>query len=281
VLGVAWFRIASAALVFAAWRRPWRLAARLDRGQLRTLVALGAVLAAMNTCFYLAIDRLPLSTVGAIEFLGTVILAAAGARTRRNVLALGLTTVGVAAVTGVRLTGQPLGFVLAFANCALFMLYVILGHRIASRKQGGGGQPAGQGQTGETEEYDVHLGECHHPFPCWGTGDDNVFDAERARGERDDDRITNAVFYRRHPDWKSKNLPGGKGSPAIELLKAEWKYLRAIVGAKSAASIGEVSPLTGASQPEFENLYGGPEPGAHRHTGRWVVENGSIVLLDV
>ena len=24
VLGVAWFRIASAAIVFAAWRRPWR-----------------------------------------------------------------------------------------------------------------------------------------------------------------------------------------------------------------------------------------------------------------
>ena len=38
----------------------------------------------MNTTFYLAVDRLPLSTVGAIEFLGTVILAAAGARTPRN-----------------------------------------------------------------------------------------------------------------------------------------------------------------------------------------------------
>ena len=25
VLGVAWFRIASAAVVFALWRRPWRL----------------------------------------------------------------------------------------------------------------------------------------------------------------------------------------------------------------------------------------------------------------
>lgn len=136
VLGVAWFRIASAALVFAVWRRPWRLAARLDRGQLRTLLALGVVLAAMNTCFYLAIDKLPLSTVGAIEFLGTVILAAAGARTRRNVAALALTTAGVAAVTAIRLTGQPLGFVLAFANCVLFMLYVILGHRIASPSRG-------------------------------------------------------------------------------------------------------------------------------------------------
>src|SRR6266700_3312542 len=64
VLGVAWVRIASAALVFAAWRRPWRLLTRLDRSQLRLLIGLGAVLAAMNACFYLAIDKLPLSTVG-------------------------------------------------------------------------------------------------------------------------------------------------------------------------------------------------------------------------
>ena len=136
VLGVAWFRIATAAVVFAAWRRPWRLAARLDRGQLQTLLALGVVLAAMNTCFYLAIARLPLSTVGSIEFLGTVVLAAAGTRTRRNVAALGLTTAGVAVVSAIRLAGQPLGFVLAFGNCVLFMLYVILGHRIASPQPG-------------------------------------------------------------------------------------------------------------------------------------------------
>jgi inner membrane transporter RhtA len=144
VLGVAWFRIATAAVVFAAWRRPWRLAARLDRGQLETLLALGVVLAAMNTCFYLAIARLPLSTVGSIEFLGTVVLAAAGTRTRRNVAALGLTTAGVAVVSAIRLAGQPLGFVLAFGNCVLFMLYVILGHRIASPQPGDSeNRPAG------------------------------------------------------------------------------------------------------------------------------------------
>ena len=137
VLGVAWLRIASAALVFAAWRRPWRLLRRLQRRHLRLLLALGAVLAAMNTCFYLAIDRLPLSTVGSIEFLGTVLLAATGARTRHNVAALGLTTTGVAAITAIRLTGHPLGFALAFANCVLFMAYVILGHRIAGVRPGG------------------------------------------------------------------------------------------------------------------------------------------------
>jgi inner membrane transporter RhtA len=138
VLGVAWLRIVTAATVFAAWRRPWRVLARLDRRALAVLVALGAVLAAMNSMFYLAVNRLPLSTVGAIEFLGTVLLAALGARTRRNAAALAMTTAGVAVITEIRITGHPLGFVFAFANCALFMLYVILGHKIANAGGRGG-----------------------------------------------------------------------------------------------------------------------------------------------
>ena len=134
VLGMAWLRIASAAVVFALWRRPWRLIPRLDRAQRTVLVQLGVVLAAMNSLFYLALARLPLATVGAVEFLGTVLLAASAARSRRNVLALALTTIGVAAITDVRLAGQPLGFLYAFGNCVLFMCYVILGHRIATSR---------------------------------------------------------------------------------------------------------------------------------------------------
>ncbi|HST66552.1 MAG TPA: EamA family transporter [Mycobacteriales bacterium] len=130
VLGVAWLRIASAAVLFAVWRRPWR---RPAAGQWRLFAALGVVLAAMNSLFYLAVDRLPLATVGAIEFLGTVVLAAAGARTRRNLLALVIAVGGVAVLTNVRLAGEPLGFVFAFANCLGFMLYVVLGHRVATR----------------------------------------------------------------------------------------------------------------------------------------------------
>jgi inner membrane transporter RhtA len=131
-LGVAWLRIASAAVVFVLWRRPWRAWQRAGAAQRWICVALGVVLAAMNSLFYLAVDRIPLSTVGAIEFLGTVILAAAGARTRRNIAALAVAVGGVLVLTDVRLSGEPLGFVYAFANCAGFMLYVILGHRIAN-----------------------------------------------------------------------------------------------------------------------------------------------------
>jgi len=125
--GVAWLRIASAAVVFAAWRRPWRL----FRHHAGALLVFGAVLAAMNTTFYLAVERLPLSTVGAVEFLGVIVLAAAGVRNRRNALAVALATAGVLALADVRLAGEPLGFAYAFANCGLFMLYVVLGHRMA------------------------------------------------------------------------------------------------------------------------------------------------------
>jgi inner membrane transporter RhtA len=131
VLGVAWFRIATAAIIFALWRRPWRMFLRIPWAKRRTLLALGVVLALMNACFYLAIARLPLGTVGAIEFLGPITLAAFGARTPRNIVALLLAAAGGWLLTDVRFGGQPLGFVFAFANCAFFMLYVVLGHRIA------------------------------------------------------------------------------------------------------------------------------------------------------
>jgi len=137
VLGVAWLRIASAAVVFAVWRRPWRLLPSLSLAQRWRLLALGGVLAAMNACFYLAIAQLPLGTVGGIEFLGPVALAAVGARSRRNLLALGLAAAGVYVLTDVRVAGAPVGFLFAFANCVLFVLYVVLGHRIA---QDGGQQ---------------------------------------------------------------------------------------------------------------------------------------------
>jgi inner membrane transporter RhtA len=131
VLGVAWLRIATAAVVFAAWRRPRHWYAGLAPPERRTVLALGVTLAVMNVCFYLAIDRLALGTVAAIEFLGPTLVAAAGMRTRRNHLALALVVVGVYLVTGVRMHGQSIGFAFAFANAALFAAYVVLGHRVA------------------------------------------------------------------------------------------------------------------------------------------------------
>jgi inner membrane transporter RhtA len=133
VLGVAWLRIAAAALIFAAWRRPWRAYAAQPREGRRLLLAWGAVLAVMNCTFYLAIDRLPLGTVAAIEFLPVIVLAAIGARSSRNVAALLLAVPGVYLLTGVQLGGESVGVALAFVNAILFALYIVLADRVAKR----------------------------------------------------------------------------------------------------------------------------------------------------
>ena len=133
-LGVAWLRIAGAALIFALWRRPWRVMP--SAGGL--VVAMGTVLAVMNICFYVAIDRLPLGTVAAIEFLPVIGLAALGARTARNGAALVLAVGGVYLLTNVQLDVAPVGLAFAFANAGLFALYIVLAHRVAQHGAVGG-----------------------------------------------------------------------------------------------------------------------------------------------
>jgi inner membrane transporter RhtA len=131
VLGVAWLRIAAAAVIFALWRRPWRVWRSLDRGTRWLVGGWGAVLAVMNSCFYLAIDRLPLGTVAAVEFLPVIALAAVATRTARNAAAVVLAVGGVYVLSDVRLVASPLGFAFAAANAVLFALYIVLGHRVA------------------------------------------------------------------------------------------------------------------------------------------------------
>lgn len=131
VLGVAWLRIVSAGIVFALWRRPWIAWRGLSPDLRRTVFWWGVVLAVMNSSFYIAIDRLPLGTVAAIEFIGPILLAAFGVKSRRNALALLLAGTGVYVLTGIRLEGEPLGLAFAFVNAGLFTLYIVLGHRVA------------------------------------------------------------------------------------------------------------------------------------------------------
>ncbi len=131
VLGVAWLRIATAALIFAVWRRPWQVWTSSSWEQRRLLIALGLVLGAMNCVFYLAIDRLPLGTVGAIEFLGPIVLAVIGIRSLRNVAALVLAVAGVYLLADVHFVDEPVGLMLAGINCVLFAAYIVLGHRLA------------------------------------------------------------------------------------------------------------------------------------------------------
>jgi inner membrane transporter RhtA len=131
VLGVAWLRIAAAALVFGLWRRPWRLFFAADRRTRLLISAMGIILALMNASFYLAIDRLPLASVAAIEFAAVIAVAAWGLRSTRNLAALVLAVAGVFLLIGFAWPEDQWGLVFAIVNAILFAAYVIVGHALA------------------------------------------------------------------------------------------------------------------------------------------------------
>lgn len=138
VLGVAWMRIASAAAIFAPWTKPWRTIREADPRTRCLLIGLGACLAIMNTSFYLALDRLPMSLVAAMEFVGTIGVALYGLRTARNFTALALAVFGVFLLIDVKWSTDPLGLFWAFLNGALFVGYIVLGHKISEGGASGG-----------------------------------------------------------------------------------------------------------------------------------------------
>lgn len=129
---VAWMRLAGAALVLLAWRRPGRAA---WQGR-RLLVAggFGLVTAVMNIAFYQAIGLLPLGTAVAVEFFGPVLVAALSSRGARDWVALLLAAAGVLLIsddTFARAGTAPLGLIWALAAAAAWAGYIVLAKRVA------------------------------------------------------------------------------------------------------------------------------------------------------
>ena len=127
--GVALLRVLGAAAFIVALRRSWRR--RWEPAVLGRAAAFGVCLAAMNLCFYFAMDRLPLGNAVAIEFTGPVAVAAAGARSPRSALALLLAASGVVVLAGVEAEGTAAGVVFALLAGAFWAGYILLGHRVA------------------------------------------------------------------------------------------------------------------------------------------------------
>ena len=120
------------------WRRPWRVLIHNDWRARILILGLGVTLALMNSAFYLAIDRMPLATVAAIEFVATIVIALIGVRTLRNVAALAIAVTGVFLLIGFQWSGEALGMVFAVVNAILFGIYIVLGHAV-SRSGGASG----------------------------------------------------------------------------------------------------------------------------------------------
>ena len=132
---VAWLRIigAALALVIVSGRHLFRPFTRADLG---AMAVFGVATALMNTFFYIAIDRLPLGKGVAIEFIGPILVAAARTRTSRNALALGLATVGVVVLSGVEISGEPLGLLFIFLASAMWATSIVIGSRVAQQDRG-------------------------------------------------------------------------------------------------------------------------------------------------
>jgi len=73
-----------------------------------------------------------------MEFVGTIGIALYGLRTARNLAALALTVLGVFLLIDVKWSTDPLGLFWAFLNGALFVGYIVLGHKISEGGASGG-----------------------------------------------------------------------------------------------------------------------------------------------
>ncbi|MGM0386629.1 MAG: EamA family transporter [Actinomycetota bacterium] len=146
---VAWWRIAIAAVVLLAWRRPWRTAALRrsgagaegsSRAWWGAAALFGVVLAAMNVAFYIAIDHIPLGTAVSIEFVGPVTVAALAGSGWVQRAAIAFAAGGVLTISGFGVdwgeTGTALGLTAALTAGTLWGLYVVLGKRLSGRVNG-------------------------------------------------------------------------------------------------------------------------------------------------
>lgn len=131
---VAWLRVIGAAIavlaVSGAFWRGW------TREQLVAAAVFGIATAAMNTFFYLAIDRTDLGKSVAIEFIGPITVAAVMTRSRRNAAALALAVIGVVVLGGVELDGNSVGMAYLLAASACWAAYIVVGSRVAHDRPG-------------------------------------------------------------------------------------------------------------------------------------------------
>jgi inner membrane transporter RhtA len=132
--GVAWLRVACAAVLLVAAVRPWRTP--FSRSGLLTCVALGVTTAGMTMLFMGAAVRLPLGTASALEFLGPLGVAVTRGSGPARLWAL-VAAVGVLALTEPwHGATDPLGVVLALGAAGCWAGYVVLTQRAGDEVSG-------------------------------------------------------------------------------------------------------------------------------------------------
>jgi inner membrane transporter RhtA len=137
-VGTVFLRLAFAAIVLVAiWRPPFT---RPRAEAIRDVLAFGVALAAMNTSFYLALDRIPLGIAVTLEFVGPLGVAFAASRRRLDLVWAGLAAVGIVLLSpGPGSDLDLLGVVLALVAGGFWAAYIVLSARIGRLYPGGQG----------------------------------------------------------------------------------------------------------------------------------------------
>lgn len=126
--GAVFLRLVFSAIVVWALARP-RIRS-IPRRHLGLGVVFGVVLAAMNLCFYLSLNRIPLGVAVTVEFLGPLGVAVAGSRRLLDLLWVGLAAVGVVLLAGSGGHLDVVGIVLAAMAGACWAAYILLSQRV-------------------------------------------------------------------------------------------------------------------------------------------------------
>src|SRR5258705_2825566 len=135
VEGGAWLRLAWAGVLMLVIVRS-RLAA-FTWASFRVCVMLGVVTASVTLLFMAALDRIPLGTASALEFLGPLGVAVAQGCGGRRILWPGLAAVGVVLLTNPWAgTVDPVGVLYALAAAVCWGVYILLTQRVGDRVDG-------------------------------------------------------------------------------------------------------------------------------------------------
>lgn len=128
--GTSAYRAGFSALILCLVWRPWR--APMARGDLAAVAAYGAMMGAMNLCFYMALRTIPLGLAIAIEFTGPLGLALIHARRPIHFAWIALAAAGLGLLLplgDVSLRLDPVGVAFAAAAAVFWALYIVTGQR--------------------------------------------------------------------------------------------------------------------------------------------------------
>ncbi len=135
VEGAAWLRLAWAGILLLLIVRPKRAA--FTRSSFAMCVVLGVVTAAITLLFMAALDRIPLGTASALEFLGPLGVAVAHGKGRQRFVWPGLAAVGVLLLTQPWAGAvDPVGVMFALGAALCWACYILLTQRVGDEVAG-------------------------------------------------------------------------------------------------------------------------------------------------